>query len=354
MKAAKKMMVLAALVALAAIPAAAQTCGTPQAVNLIAGQSNVAGSVTVSNTSGKLVVTYSTSSGWTMSKTQLAVAASLSGIPTNASGNPIPGHFAYKSEDSPAVTSVTHEIDLDAEGFVLGQTIYIAAQADVQNGSGSEGAWAQGTRFKETRGNWAMYFTYRIQACAWTIQPGDFRTQTQGGWGTACRGQNPGCYRDAHFAQTFPLGLEIGGPSRWVKFTGAAAVKDFLPQGGTAGALSVSDHEAENPTSTAAGVLAGQVVALTLNLGFDSYYADFGASPLWLGALKVKPAANFQAGEQGAACAGMVVADVLAQANSVLSGGGWASASQINECVSRINENFVDGTTVGNYLVLPY
>jgi len=326
----KIILALAALLMIAA-PAMAQVCGTPQVVNLIAGQTNVIGTVTVSNNSGTLNVTYATSGSWVMSKTHLAVAATLSGIPTNASGNPIPGQFPYKGDHNPAVTSVTYQIDLDAEGFTAGQTIVLAAQADAQNGDKSDGAWAQGARFKETRGNWAMYFTYTIQACAWTIQPGDFRTQTQGGWGAICKGLNPGCYRDAHFAEAFPLGLEIGGPSRWVKFTSAGAIRDFLPQGGTAAALSESDHEAENPTSTAAGVLAGQVVALTMNLEFDEYYSDFGASSMWLGSLKVK--SSFEPGEAGAACAGMVVADVLTQANSVLAGGGWLSPAQINECV---------------------
>jgi FkbM family methyltransferase len=39
---------------------------------------------------------------------------------------------------------------------------------------------------------------------------GQFTTFTQGGYGTSCNGNNPGCYRDANFAGAFPNGLVIG------------------------------------------------------------------------------------------------------------------------------------------------
>lgn len=351
MKETKKILLLTALMALAVTPAAAQVCGSSQ-VNLIAGQSTVAGLVTVSNTAGQLIVTYTTSGGWVMNQTHLAVASSLDGIPTNGAGNPIPGQFSYKGVHDPAVTSVTYTIDPDAHGFVIGDTIYIAAHADVQNGSQTEGAWGQGTRFKEQRGNWAMYFTYTIQACDPPENEG-FRTQTQGGWGTTCNGDNPGCYRDNHFSSAFPFGLTIGDVGGYsVLFTSSGAIEDFLPQGGKPSALSSS---ATDPATTSAGVLAGQVVALTLNVGFDADDSNFGASTEQLSSLQVKSSGAFAPGELGAACAGMYVYQVLYEANHVLSGmGSWLSASQVNECVSRINENFVDGTSVGDYLLLPY
>ena len=40
------------------------------------------------------------------------------------------------------------------------------------------------------------------------IEVGDFRTQTQGGWGIDdCSGDNPACYRNAHFMDAFPDGV---------------------------------------------------------------------------------------------------------------------------------------------------
>ncbi len=45
------------------------------------------------------------------------------------------------------------------DGVEPGDTVFIAAHAEVEDGEREEGAWGKGTRFVE-RGNWAMYFTY--------------------------------------------------------------------------------------------------------------------------------------------------------------------------------------------------
>lgn len=104
-------------------------------------------------------------------------------------------------------------------------------------------------------------------------QPGDFYSFTQGGWGTDCQGNNPGCLRDTWFSTVFPNGLVIGDPdgpdgdgASSVLFTDSAAVGAFLPHGGPAAALSGDEV---NPASSTGGVLAGQLVAATLNVGFD-------------------------------------------------------------------------------------
>jgi hypothetical protein len=60
-----------------------------------------------------------------------------------------------------------------------------------------------------------------------------FRTQTQGGWGSPPNGNNPGAYLAAHFASAFPNGLEIGCTNR-LRLTSAAAVRAFLPSGSNA------------------------------------------------------------------------------------------------------------------------
>jgi hypothetical protein len=176
------------------------------------------------------------------------------------------------------------------------------------------------------------------------ILPGDFRTQTQGGWGASCKGGNPGCYRDAHFAGCFPSGLVAGAASGYsATFTDSGSVEGFLPQGGPAASL-FQDHV--DPTSTEAGVLGGQLVALTLSANFDRCDPGFGASAVNLSDLVVCDAAS--------ACDGMTVGEVLAEGNAVVGGQSSAfSASQINQCLSSINENFVDGTQVGAYLCLP-
>jgi hypothetical protein len=88
---------------------------------------------------------------------------------------------------------------------------------------------------------------------------GQYRTQSQGGWGADAGGNNPGAYRDAYFDAAFPTGLVIGGDAAGVAgpsvlLTSSEAVRMFLPQGDAPGALSA---DATDPISTAAGVRAG-------------------------------------------------------------------------------------------------
>lgn len=349
-------LVLLCLVLLA-VPAAAAVCGTPTVTTLFAGRTIDAGTVRVSNDGTNLYVEYSTANGWQLTESHLAIALTLSGIPQTKSGNPKVGNFPYQRTYDPPVTSDVYVFPLDQlavslglDRFTCGSTsLVIAAHAVVVQLDGSGGVisretgWGNGPGFPGA--NWSMYFGHTIQCCApAVIRPGDFRTQTQGGWGSSCRGSNPGCYRDAHFAACFPSGLVAGAASgHTATFTSSGSVEGFLPQGGPASAL-FQDHV--DPTSTEAGVLGGQVVALTLSVTFDQCDPGFGASPVGLRDLVVCDAAS--------ACNGMTVGEVLAEGNAVLGGlSSPFSPSQVNDCVSRINENFVDGTQVGAYLCLP-
>ena len=105
---------------------------------------------------------------------------------------------------------------------------------------------------------------------------GGFTTVTQGGWGAKAAGNNWGKYRDTKFAGAFPTGLIIGSGSRFLKLTSAKAVDDFLPSGSTPRALNAGTMT--NPGGSYSNVLAGQVVALTLNVRFDLYDPNFSAS----------------------------------------------------------------------------
>ncbi|MBM4013451.1 MAG: hypothetical protein FJ293_00585 [Planctomycetes bacterium] len=107
------------------------------------------------------------------------------------------------------------------------------------------------------------------------IHAGDLCTYTQGGWGTNCNGNNPGCLLDTWFTTLFPNGLLIGdqggindGESGlWAaRWDTAAAVQTFLPIGGGPGPLT---YDAINPTTLPACVFAGQLVAAKLNCAFD-------------------------------------------------------------------------------------
>lgn len=327
-------------------------CGEPTIVTLFAGQHIDTGTVTVRNDSGNLYVTFTTQNGWKMVESHLAVTTSLSLIPQTPKGNPKIGLFPFKRSYNPAVVSDEYVISLDQYGYVEGTVLYIAAHAalvKVINGVvvQSETGWGNGTGFPGN--NWAMYFTYIVQACKPPITDltGLFRTQTQGGWGTGCKGVNPGCYRDAHFAAAFPNGLLIGAKDGYsILLTSSSAVEDFLPQGGPASKLTKNHVD---PTTTEAGVLAGQICALSLSVYFDINDTDFGASPVLLKNLIFKDVANEENPFNG-----MTVEQILAIANTILSGLSQPySYSQINDAVSKINENFVDGLMDGGFLRLP-
>lgn len=213
----------------------------------------------------------------------------------------------------------------------------------------SDGAPNKETLFnsKEAGGDDADKPLLIVEAECAGIQPGDFRTQTQGGWSTAAHGGNPGTYRDANFDSCFDPALIGHEPDFNVQFTSSSAIEAFLPQGGTPGVLSATTA---NPTTTDAGVLASQVLALLLSVEFDLCDPDFGASATNLANLVVDDPTDVTE------CDGLTVQEVLDLANLIIGDAALfddLTPSEINACVASINENFVDGTVVGTYLKLP-
>ncbi|MBW2965108.1 hypothetical protein KY363_06635 [Candidatus Woesearchaeota archaeon] len=228
-----------------------------------------------------------------------------------------------------------------ADGYDVNAIEALHDRVDMQ----SETGWADGEGFPGK--NWAMYIMYTIED---PEEPedenmaGEFRTQTQGGWGSTANGNNPGAYRDENFDAAFPSGLMIGDNGGfYATFSTSAAIEAFLPQGGTAAAF---DMNYADPVTTSAGVLAGQATALTLSVGFDNYDPDFGASATNLADLTVA--------DMGSPFYGWTVQQVLDEANTVLAGLPSAyTPAQVNEALSSINENFVDGTIDDGFLEMP-
>jgi hypothetical protein len=145
---------------------------------------------------------------------------------------------------------------------------------------------------------------------------------TQGGWGAAAHGNNPGAFLNASFATAFPSGVTIGGSPFALLFTSAQNIRNFLPQGGPPSYLISS---ATNPTSSSAGVFAGQVLALDLNVALYS-----------LGSLTLSGT--------GTSLDGSTVSAVLAAANLALAGGalpsGFVSYSSLNDLIDNLNQSF--------------
>lgn len=189
--------------------------------------------------------------------------------------------------------------------------------------------------------------TFRYDALTCIDDAGGYRTQTQGGWGAPPNGSNPGAYLAAavngassRFAAEYPTGLTIGCTNT-LTLTSPAAVEAFLPSGGPARALTTS---LVDPGGAYNNVLAGQLVAATLNADIDGLDPEFGDSELLVRNLEIVDGSF----------AGHLVGELLIEANRVLGGcsSPW-SARTLTTALDRFNTSFHDGTSTTGYLSCP-
>jgi hypothetical protein len=167
--------------------------------------------------------------------------------------------------------------------------------------------------------------------------PGPTTTYTQGGWGSTPHGGNPGALLANNFSTVFGgAGVTIGCCGLTLTFDSAHAIDVFLPQGRTPGVLTAS---AIDPTTSAAGVFAGQVLALQLAVSFS----NAGVTGTGLAGLHL----------QSGPLAGQTVGQVLVEANIALGGGplpaGISSISELNTIVDLINSS-CDGGVCNGYI----
>lgn len=169
-----------------------------------------------------------------------------------------------------------------------------------------------------------------------------FRTQTQGGWGASPNGNNPAMYLQNNFATCFPAGVTIGcATGNTLTLTSSTAVKNFLPSGSTPSLL---PNDMVNPGGGYNNVLAGQLVAATINVTADACDPSFGAATGWLG----------DAVYAGGTFAGWTVQAVIDAANQFIGGcGGAFTASQFNDALTDLNENYVGGTMDNGDILCP-
>ena len=99
----------------------------PFTTDLIAGQHEDVGDVSVWEDGHYLYVKYETTGSWCLTKTHLHVATSLNGIP-QVNGNPPPGQFTWQMPHD-CVTEHTYAIELE---WAPGTPLYIAAHAEVK------------------------------------------------------------------------------------------------------------------------------------------------------------------------------------------------------------------------------
>jgi hypothetical protein len=167
-------------------------------------------------------------------------------------------------------------------------------------------------------------------------------TVTQGGYGAPAKGGNPATILVAAFPTLYPNGLTIGGANT-LTFTSAAAVQAFLPQGGTPGVLTSS---ATNPTTSSAGVFAGQVLTLRLNIDLSAS-GSFGSDVCSLGSLVLCGT--------GTSLDGATILQIEQIAEAVLGGNLAAlpsgfTVSSLNDLIDSINSSN-DGCQPGSFSI---
>ncbi|MFA7290073.1 MAG: SdrD B-like domain-containing protein, partial [Melioribacteraceae bacterium] len=162
-----------------------------------------------------------------------------------------------------------------------------------------------------------------------------FTTYTQGGWGN--KNGTPGKIRDKNFSSVFPNDLIIGSTYK-LTLTSSSKVKDFLPSGGTPGKFT---ENYKDVSSTNAGVFAGQMVALKLNLEFDKA-GVIGTNSVDLGELQIAKGPF----------SGKTVNQFYALAETAIGGGALNgfTYSEFSDAATAINENFDNGTTDKGFL----
>lgn len=211
-----------------------------------------------------------------------------------------------------------------------GVTVFLSTQGIAYTGSSSTGSSPTNATFTtQIAGTLSSVLAQVASGGLTTTYSGTFTsfpppppftgcTVTQGGWGAAPHGNNPGAFLYAHF----PSGGVVIGGLNTLTFTTPQAITNFLPQGGPPSFLNSS---ATNPTTSSAGVFAGQVLALELNVLLNNY-----GSVIITGT--------------GTPFDGKTVAMFLAAANVALGNGslpaGISSISQLNDLADFLNSQF--------------
>jgi hypothetical protein len=126
-------------------PAPACNAQVPATVPLLAHGTIPAGTVTVSNDTTNLYVTFATIPDWTITRADVAVSKTLAGIPQK-NGQPDIKNFPYSQTFCPGATCVIFTIPLGT--IQQGDTLFIAAHASLDSPTqGHKQAWAAGTLF---------------------------------------------------------------------------------------------------------------------------------------------------------------------------------------------------------------
>ncbi len=172
-----------------------------------------------------------------------------------------------------------------------------------------------------------------------TWSAGAFTTYDQAEWGnsTTAAGKLLSNEYATVYSSTGDLFL-IGtaSPGFFVEFTSGFDLGEFLPANGTPGALNT---DLENPTTTSAGIFAGQVAGLKLNIEFSAAGLLPGTSGLHFGDLVLTGMTGTDSGLNG-----LTVSQFLSLVDTALGGGDTGfTFPDLNTQLAELNNAFDDG-----------
>jgi len=151
-------------------------------------------------------------------------------------------------------------------------------------------------------------------------------------------------YLGSVFPNCFPNGIIIGNAlGLHVHLTLLEAVNVFLGLNGASGVLTAS---LTNPANCSGGIFAKEILTLSINLQLDAFNPYWCISSVPLAQLVIKEGP----------CAGLTLSQVLALANSVISGGPCPPGLTIDVLVDvlvKINLNFRAALVNNLYLAVP-
>jgi len=325
-----------------------QVCGEPQSHDLIDKSKVVQGNISVSNDATNVYVTINvTAADFKLVKAALIIGTQQhvqDGVTTGwPKLGPGPLNPDFSQTFKPGVTSYTFVVPLssldncfdiavwgkltkkDAYGKTISDVIFLKSEPQL------------------TIKCWQTYVQYCEQECPPPPDCGQLTTFTMGGYGND-KGNGTGTpYMLNHFASAFPSGLTLGCAGGFtVKFTTGTAIQFYLPAGTTPSVLTASFTDP--PDNVPDNVLIGQLLTLSLSVGFDLTDPNFGAGSQHLADMVIG----------SGTFAGKTVAEFLQIANDVLGGCNTTyTPSQVNEVADAINNNYDGGTKDGGFLECP-
>ena len=175
--------------------------------------------------------------------------------------------------------------------------------------------------------------------------PGALTTFDQAEWGdgtTAAGNLFAGEYGTVYSSTGDLFVIGIASPGFFAEFTSGSDLGELLPASGTPGVLNTN---LANPTTTSAGIFAGQVAGLKLNIDFSSAGLLPGTSGLHFGDLVLTGLTGVNSGLNG-----LTVSQFLGLNDMALGGADTGfTITDLDIELAGLNNAFDDGTQASSF-----